>query len=468
MIDTPVVILGAGITGAGAARDLALRGIPVVVVDVGRPGRGTTAASTHLIHGGLRYLLYDRLTTHATCWDSGHIVRAARPLLTRLPILWPLYAGHRHGRITVEALVASYDKLQVMKEGRPHLRVNAETVRALFPAIAPEGLQGGVLFDEWWVDPVKLVEANLESARRRGARVVTEVGGVELEKESGRVTAVRWTGPEGRPEKVSAAVVVNAAGPWGAEVADRAGARLELTLRKGSHLVYAGTPACLAGSPRPMGLLLEAEDRERYVFVIPAGGMTLVGPTDMDTFSPAGELRVEDEEVRCLLASARRYFPDFPDRFDGTMVGARPLLKQTGASRLLSREYAVVDHATQDGVSGFVTITGGKMSDYRLMGEALGDHVAALLGIHRPSVSHRETLAGALVPPPPEYPRPSPELRAILRTRPRLRQAHALGHLALSLGRVLLRPRGDSSLEEVKAHYGVTGVPGLSLGEGHP
>lgn len=86
-----VIIIGGGITGAGILRDLTLRGLKVLLVEKGRPAHGTTVNSSHLIHGGLRYLLYDRLTTHTTCWDSGHILRIARPLLTRLPILWPIY-----------------------------------------------------------------------------------------------------------------------------------------------------------------------------------------------------------------------------------------------------------------------------------------------------------------------------------------------------------------------------------------
>ncbi|MBK8575619.1 MAG: FAD-dependent oxidoreductase [Elusimicrobia bacterium] len=106
------IVIGGGITGAGILRDFALRGVRALLVEKGDLGCATTASSSHLIHGGLRYLLYDRLTTHATCWDSGHIVRIARPLLTRLPILWPVYRDHRRGLETVETLLESYDGFQ--------------------------------------------------------------------------------------------------------------------------------------------------------------------------------------------------------------------------------------------------------------------------------------------------------------------------------------------------------------------
>src|SRR5271170_2744477 len=107
-----VIIIGGGITGAGILRDCALRGLKALLLEKSAAGMATTASSSHLIHGGLRYLLYDRLTTHTTAWDSGNIVRIARPLLRRLPILWPVYRGHRHGAETVETLLECYDGFQ--------------------------------------------------------------------------------------------------------------------------------------------------------------------------------------------------------------------------------------------------------------------------------------------------------------------------------------------------------------------
>jgi glycerol-3-phosphate dehydrogenase len=162
------IVIGGGITGAGVLRDLALRGAKTVLVEKGELGQATTASSSQLIHGGLRYLLYDRLTTHATCWDSGHIVRIARPLLTRLPILWPVYRDHRRGLETVETLLESYDGFQRMKEGKKHLRLSALETRRLVPGLKEDGLVGGLLFDEYWVDAVQLVRANVASAVARG------------------------------------------------------------------------------------------------------------------------------------------------------------------------------------------------------------------------------------------------------------------------------------------------------------
>ena len=95
-------------------------------------------------HGGLRYLLYDRLTTHATAWDAGNIVRIAPHLVSRLPILWPVYKGHLHGIETVETLLEEYDEFQRMKGGLEHLRMDPHATQAVIPGLVGEGLVGSI------------------------------------------------------------------------------------------------------------------------------------------------------------------------------------------------------------------------------------------------------------------------------------------------------------------------------------
>jgi glycerol-3-phosphate dehydrogenase len=448
-----VIVIGGGITGAGVLRDLALRGFKPLLLEKGAPGRGTTVSSTHLIHGGLRYLLYDRLTTHTTCWDSGHILRTARPLLTRLPILWPVYHGHSHGLATVETLLEAYDAFQPMKGGLPHLRLSPEETLRVAPGLVREGLRGAVAFDEWWVDPVALVEANLESARRAGAETVLNAETTRVLSEEGRVTGVEARIGD-RVEFLPASVVVNAAGPWAGEVARRAGVDVPLRLQKGSHLVYDGPVAALGTGRRRMGFLLEAADRSRYVFVVPGPDATLVGPTDIETGEAPDRLATGADEVRYLLDSVRRYFPSFPERYARTSVGARPILGQSGSHKLLSREFEVFDHGPRDGVAGFVTVTGGKMSDYRLMGEETGYAVARLLGRPAPCASHRFELDGRPVTDLPDHRLPWRSLKKFLRGHPRLREAHAMAHLAGGFLRHILRGARRDSAEEFDRRYG--------------
>lgn len=419
-----LLIVGGGVTGAGAARDAALRGLKVALLERAACGGGTTAASTHLIHGGVRYLLYDRLTTHATCWDSGHIVRTAGDLLTRLPIVWPVYRGHKRGLELVETLLEEYDRFQPMKYGRPHLRLTPEAALRLVPGLSPEGLRGALVFDEWWVDAQGLAGRTLDSARAAGAQAHEGTAVTGLIVEDGRVAGARAGGREFR-----ARVTLNAAGPWVDKVASLAGARLPLRLMKGTHLIYEDKALS------PVGLLLEAEDRERYVFVVPSPLGTWVGPTDLPGPADPDQVRSTDEEVGYLTRSVRRYFAAWPAAHQSTIVGSRPILGQPGREKLLSRDFEVFDHESRDGLGGFLTIGGGKMSDYRVMAEAAVDLACRKLGVSAPCTTHLRTLDGAPVGETPDWPQPDPGLKRFLRERPRLRELHALWHLGLGLAR---------------------------------
>ncbi len=417
-----LVVVGGGVTGAGVARDAALRGLKVALVERGEPGGGTTAASTHLIHGGVRYLLYDRLTTHGTCWDSGHIVRTAGDLLTRLPLLWPVYRGHARGLETVETLFEEYDKFQPMKYGLPHMRLTPEACLKLVPGLAAEGLRGGLVFDEWWVDAQKLATRTLDSARAAGAEVFLGAAADAVLRDGARAAGVRAGGRELRGK-----IVVNAAGPWVDKVARLAGASLPLRLMKGTHLIWKDPKRV------PVGLLLEAEDRSRYVFVVPSPLGTWVGPTDIPGPSDPDQTRTTPDETAYLLRSVRRYFKDWPETPDATIVGSRPILGQPGAEKLLSRDFEVFDHETRDGIPGLLTIGGGKMSDYRVMAEAVVDAACRKLGSTARATTQSFTLDGRPVGAIPDFAPPSAELKNFLKTRPRLRELHALGYLGAGL-----------------------------------
>ncbi|MBI3300392.1 MAG: FAD-dependent oxidoreductase [Elusimicrobia bacterium] len=446
-----LLVIGGGITGAGVLRDAALRGLSAELLEKGVPGAATTAASTHLIHGGIRYLLYDRLTTHATAWDAGNIVKTAGNLLKRLPIVWPVYKGHTHGLATVETLVAAYEPFQRMKEGLRHLRLSAQAVRELVPGIDPDGLQGGVSFDEWWVDAEGLVAANLAAAEKLGAAKRVGWRAVGLLREDGKVVGAVAEGPDGRREELRAKLVVNAAGPWIDPVARMAGLTIPLRLRKGAHLVY-DKPLV------PVGLLLAALDAGRFVFVIPFDGGTLVGPTDLPHNGSPDEVRADPEELEYLHGSVKRYFKDFPRTWTRTTAGARPILGQGGSEKLLSREYQVFDHGTE-GAEGLITLGGGKMSDFRLMAKDAVDLACAKLGVDMPCITEALTLDGEQAAPRPVFPRPSPMLKNFLRRHPRVRELHALAHLGAGLACHTLRALSGglkvADAAEFRRHYGL-------------
>ncbi len=440
-----VIVIGGGVTGAGVARDCAMRGLKTLLLERASPGMATTAASTHLIHGGLRYLLYDRLTTHTTCWDSGHIARIARPLLSRLPILWPVYSWHTHGLETVETLLEAYDGFQRMKGGKPHLRLSAEETLKLLPLKA-EGLLGSVSFDEWWVDPVALVEKNLESARAHGAELRTGRAATGFLRQESRVAGVRAGSDE-----IASRIVINAAGPWIGKLAGLAGLRVPLRLQKGTHLVYRERLL-------PTGLLLEAEGGGRYVFLVPSPQGTLLGPTDLPAPEDPDQARTSPEEIGYLLNSVKLYLKDFPERFDSTILGTRPILKQRGSEKLLSRDYQVFDHGKKDGLEGLLTIGGGKMSDFRVMAEAVTNLACSKLGASTPCRTHLETLSGEPVGEIPEFSRPWRPLRRFLRRHPHLRELHALAYLGADflrhMARKAFRANRTATAEEFEEYYG--------------
>ncbi|MBK8871352.1 MAG: FAD-dependent oxidoreductase, partial [Elusimicrobia bacterium] len=210
----------------------------------------------------------------------------------------------------------------------------------------------------------------------------------------------------------------------------------------------------LGRSPFPVGLLLEAVDRDRYVFVLPGRGKTWVGPTDLAYNGDPNSLQTTTNEIEYLLASCRRYFPEFPTRYDSTTVGARPLLGQTGPEKLLSRGFRVFDHAPV--APGMFTVAGGKMSDFRLMGQEAADAAVRWMGLSVPSRTASIDLDGNNVERSAGAP-PSARERAFLDVFPRLRELHALAflgahYLKQSFRRVLVRPC-ESTLEETARHY---------------
>ncbi|MBI4061533.1 MAG: FAD-dependent oxidoreductase, partial [Elusimicrobia bacterium] len=329
----------------------------------------------------------------------------------------------------------------------PHLRLSAEAAGRVAPGLSPDGLLGALVFDEWWVDAEALTRRTLDSARAAGAEILLETPVTGMLKDGARVAGVRAGGRELRGR-----ITVNAAGPWIDKVAALAGARMPLRLMKGTHLIYKN--AALS----PVGLLLEAEDRSRYVFVVPSPLGTWVGPTDLPGPMDPDEVRTTDEEIGYLTRSVKRYFKAWPQGHDATIVGARPILGQPGAEKLLSRDFEVFDHEKRDGVAGLLTIGGGKMSDYRVMAETAVDAACRKLGTGGPCRTHLVTLDGKPVGEIPNWPHPSPGLKRFLRAKPLLRELHALSYLGAGMASHLARraaglaPIGDEN--EFRRRYG--------------
>jgi glycerol-3-phosphate dehydrogenase len=381
-----VCVIGGGITGAGIARDLSLRGLSVLLLEKGDWGGGTSGASSWMIHGGPRYLEFDWDTTRLSCIDAGHIVTIARNLVYRVVFIIPILPHDRIDLERMETAMEVYDRFQPLKKAHPHRRLTAAEARQAEPGLSTE-IVGAVTMEEWGVDPHRLVYANVEDAVAHGARALNHTRVIDLIRDGGKVIGVRYRGPDGSITEARARVVVNAAGPWSPEVGAMAGTRVKLRPAKGIHIVY---------PHRISNFSVSAESIDgRDLLMVSHGGITLVGTTDDDFYGDLNSVDVLEEEVDYLLQAFERVFPSIRKfRPVRTTAGVRPTLFQWRPYEdSLSRRYEVIDHH-QEGVDGFVTIAGGKLSMYRLMAEETSDVVCRKLGHQATSTTATRPLPG--------------------------------------------------------------------------
>lgn len=381
-----VCVIGGGVTGAGVARDLSLRGLSVLLLEKGDWGGGTSGASSWMIHGGPRYLEFDWDTTRLSCIDAGHIVTIARNLVYRVVFIVPVLPGDRLGMERWETAMEVYDRFQPLKKAHPHRRLTAAEARQVEPGLSPE-IIGGVTVEEWGVDPHRLVYANVEDAVAHGARALNHTRVVDLIRDGGKVIGVRYRAPDGSLTEARARVVVNAAGPWSPEVGAMAGKPIRLRPAKGIHIVY---PHRISN----FSIISESIDG-RELLMVSHGGLTLVGTTDDDFYGDLDSVEVVEEEVDYLLQAFERVFPSIRKfRPVRTTAGVRPTLFQWRSYEdSLSRRYEIIDHH-KEGVDGFVTIAGGKLSMYRLMAEETSDVVCRKLGHQATSTTATRPLPG--------------------------------------------------------------------------
>src|SRR5437762_7633718 len=191
-----VVVIGGGVTGAGIARDLSLRGLSVLLLEKGDWGAGTSGASSWMIHGGPRYLEYDWDTTRLSCVDAGHIVTIARNLVYRVVFLIPVLPHDRNNIERMETAMEVYDRFQPLKHAHPHRRLTAKEALQAEPGLTPD-LIGAVTMEEWGVDPHRLVYANVQDAIAHSAHAQNHTRVNALNKDGGQVSGVRYRSPDG-------------------------------------------------------------------------------------------------------------------------------------------------------------------------------------------------------------------------------------------------------------------------------
>ena len=373
-----VLVIGGGITGAGIARDAALRGFRVALVDKGDFGAGTSSHSSRLIHGGIRYLEQRnvRLVFEASR-ERRVLLRIAPHLVRPLPFLFPVYRGARVPAWKLRAGMWLYDILAAFRNVKSHRWLSPKQVRRAEPALKDRGLTGAALYWDAQTDDARLVLATMQSAARAGALVANYAEVTSLLTPDGRVRgAVVRDVLSGETRTVRALVVVNASGPWVdalRRMEDPAAPPL-LRPTKGAHVAV---PRRRIGNERAVTLFSAIDGR--VMFVLPWGDLSYVGTTDTDADAPPDDLRVTAADVTYLLRSANAAFPEAhlsANDVVSAWVGLRPLLRQDQAASpsQVSREHRVVESA-----QGLITIAGGKLTTYRVMARDVTDRVAARL-----------------------------------------------------------------------------------------
>ena len=362
-----VLVVGGGINGAGIARDLAGRGIKVVLCEKDDLASHTSSASTKLIHGGLRYLeqfefalVRKALGEREVLLKSApHIIRPLRFVMPHHPDMRPVWM--------VRAGLFLYDHL-ARREVLPGSRT-VDLRRHASGAPLQKVFRKGFVYSDGWVDDARLVALNAVDAAARGATVLTRWACIDA-KRSASEWRVSLRSAAGKRHTVHAKALVNAAGPWAAQfLTDCAHMPQAKTLRlvKGSHIVV---PALFEHA---YAYIFQNAD-QRITFAIPyEGRFTLIGTTDVEVHGEIGAARISAEEIDYLCAQASRYFtkPVLPADVVWSYSGVRPLLDdESGDASAVTRDYALeLDTAA----APLLSVWGGKITTFRKLAEEAAD-----------------------------------------------------------------------------------------------
>jgi len=373
-----VLIIGGGITGAGIARDAALRGVRVALVDKSDVAGGTSSRSSRLIHGGLRYLEHGdlRLVFEASR-ERRILLRIAPHLVRPLPFLFPAYRGARVPPWKLRAGLWLYDLLAAFRNVHAHRWLGAKRVRAVEPGLRDKDLAGAGLYYDAQTDDARLALATLRSAAAAGALIASYTEVLALAKPDGRVAGASVRDVlTGRRLELRARVVVNATGPWVDAVRhlDEPAAAPLLRLSKGAHVAV---PRARIGNTHAVTLTSPLDGR--VMFVLPWGDVSYIGTTETEEPVTPERARATGDDAVYLLRSANAFFPRArlaPHDVVSTWAGLRPLLApdRSRSAGAVSREHRIVESA-----SGLISIAGGKLTTYRVMGRDVMDRVATRL-----------------------------------------------------------------------------------------
>lgn len=367
-----VIIIGGGATGAGTARDCAMRGLKTILVERFDFTAGATGRNHGLLHSGARYAHTDPESAAECIKENMILRRIARHCVEETGGMFVTLP--EDSLDYQEAFVADCRKAGISAD----VLDPKEAVR-MEPAINPD-IIGAVKVPDGSIDPFRLTTANVLSARLNGADIITYHEVIGFERSANRVVGVRIKNQRnGNESVIYGKVTINAAGIWGHHVAELAGVKVNMYPAKGALLIF--------GHRVNNMVINRCRKPADADILVPADTISLIGTTSTRIpFDQIDNMEVTPEEVDLLLHEGIKLSPRLAwTRVLRAYAGVRPLVAADNdpTGRSISRGIVCLDHATRDGLEGFITITGGKLMTYRLMAQEATDLACKKLGINR-------------------------------------------------------------------------------------
>ncbi len=383
-LSTDVIIIGGGATGAGVARDCALRGLQCILLERRDIATGATGRNHGLLHSGARYAVNDAESAEECIKENMILKRIASHCVDDTKGLF----------ITLPEDDLNFQKTFIescTKAGIEAEAIDPDLAKYLEPSVNPD-LVGAVVVPDGSVDPFRLTSANMLDAVEHGAKVFTYCEVKGLIREGGRVIGVRVYDHKNQVERqFFAPVVVNAGGIWGQGIAEYADLKIRMFPAKGALLVM--------GHRINQMVINRCRKPADADILVPGDTICVIGTTsDRIPYDQIDNMVVTPQEVDILFREGEKLAPSLRHtRVLRAYAGVRPLVATDDdpSGRNVSRGIVLLDHAERDGLDGFITITGGKLMTYRLMAEWATDLVCKKLNNTQKCQTALRTLPGS-------------------------------------------------------------------------
>lgn len=407
-----VIVIGGGSNGTAVARDAAMRGLNVALLEKDDFGYGTVSRSTRLIHGGLRYLeLFEFGLVRESLREREILLRTAPHLVHPLAFFTPVYKHSPVGLFKLRIGMWLYDLLSWDKSMAKHKFLSQTAAVAAEPLLNDRNLLGAFVYYDGHVPmPERLCLEAAQQAARRGAVILNYARATSLGRRGDAFVVGMHDELTGHNYELQALSVVNATGPW----ADAVNEQLLGTGKVGSLRTDVNSAAepQTGGGEQPGRLrhtkgihllvpklsehavVMLAEADGRLFFAIPWGAFTYIGTTDTDFSGDLDTVSAQSDEIRYLMEETQRVFPDADlQAVHFTTAGVRPLVRDPKARRegQVSRKHLIVHHANE-GLRGYFSVLGGKITNMRSVAEETVDDVIRYLDITAEPCTTRQTL----------------------------------------------------------------------------